>query len=110
MSGIAAMVTWVRSAHGDTAVTSTTIVVFTERHVSHACKKIQCRSRRRAVGNPFYHDGFGFDFKLTLSISASCVAKRDPFGLMMRWIMTAKDHATGFVYICALLTFRALVE
>ncbi len=28
--------------------------------------------------------------------------KRDPFGVMMRWIMTVKDHATGFTYICAL--------
>ena len=28
--------------------------------------------------------------------------KRDPFGVMMRWIMTVKDHATGFVFICAL--------
>ena len=28
--------------------------------------------------------------------------KRDPFGVLMRWILTVKDHATGFVYLCAL--------
>jgi hypothetical protein len=28
--------------------------------------------------------------------------KRDPFGVLMRWVMTLKDHATGFVYLCAL--------
>jgi transposase InsO family protein len=33
--------------------------------------------------------------------------KRDPFGVMMRWIMTVKDHATGFVFLCALPRKRA---
>ena len=30
------------------------------------------------------------------------LCKRDPFGVMMRWIMTVKDHATAFTYICSL--------
>jgi transposase InsO family protein len=28
--------------------------------------------------------------------------KRDPFGVLMRWVMTLKDHATGLTFICAL--------
>ena len=28
--------------------------------------------------------------------------KQDPFGVLMRWVMTIKDHATGLTYLCAL--------
>ena len=28
--------------------------------------------------------------------------KRDPFGVLMHWIMTVKDHVTGLVYLTAL--------
>jgi hypothetical protein len=28
--------------------------------------------------------------------------KRDPFGVLMRWVLTIKDHCTGLVYLCAL--------
>ncbi len=28
--------------------------------------------------------------------------KRDPFGVLMRWKMTLKDHAIGLIHICAL--------
>jgi hypothetical protein len=28
--------------------------------------------------------------------------KRDPFGMLMYWILTLKDHATALVYLCAL--------
>jgi hypothetical protein len=28
--------------------------------------------------------------------------KRDPFGVLRHWILTLKDHATAFVYLCAL--------
>ena len=33
--------------------------------------------------------------------------KRDPFGVLMRWILTLKDHATSLVYLCALPRKRA---
>jgi hypothetical protein len=26
----------------------------------------------------------------------------DPFGVLMRWLLTIKDHCTGLVYLCAL--------
>ncbi len=28
--------------------------------------------------------------------------KRDPFGVLMRWVLVIKDHATGLIYLCAL--------
>ena len=28
--------------------------------------------------------------------------KRDPFGVLMRWVLVIKDHATGLTYMCAL--------
>ncbi len=33
--------------------------------------------------------------------------KRDPFGVLMRWILTLKDHTTALVYLCALPRKRA---
>jgi hypothetical protein len=33
--------------------------------------------------------------------------KRDPFGVLMGWILTLKDHATALVYLCALPRKRA---
>jgi hypothetical protein len=33
--------------------------------------------------------------------------KRDPFGVLMRWILTLKDHATSLVYLCGLPRKRA---
>ncbi len=28
--------------------------------------------------------------------------KRNPFGALMHWILTLKDHATALVYLCVL--------
>jgi hypothetical protein len=28
--------------------------------------------------------------------------KRDPFGVLMHWVLVIKDHATGLIYLCAL--------
>jgi hypothetical protein len=33
--------------------------------------------------------------------------KRDPFGVLMRWILTLKDHATALVHLCTLPRKRA---
>ena len=33
--------------------------------------------------------------------------KRDPFGVLMHWILTLKDHATSLVYLCVLPRKRA---
>jgi hypothetical protein len=32
----------------------------------------------------------------------SKLRKRDPFGVLMHWILTLKDHATALVYLCPL--------
>ena len=33
--------------------------------------------------------------------------KRDPFDVLMHWILTLKDHATALVYLCSLPRKRA---
>ena len=33
--------------------------------------------------------------------------KRDPFGVLMQWILTLKDHSTGLVYLTVLPRKRA---
>ncbi len=33
--------------------------------------------------------------------------KRDPFGVLMRWVLILKNHATSLVYLCALPRKRA---
>ena len=50
---------------------------------------------------PILSRWFRLRFQIDL-IDFRKLRKRDPFGVVMRWIMTVKDHATGFVYICAL--------
>jgi hypothetical protein len=35
--------------------------------------------------------------------------KRDPFGVLMRWVMMTKDHATGLTHLCALPRKRPLL-
>ena len=48
---------------------------------------------------------FSKNFRDTLQVDLIdfCrLRKRDPFGVLMRWVMTLKDHATGLTFICAL--------
>jgi hypothetical protein len=33
--------------------------------------------------------------------------KREPFGTLIRWILTLNDHATSLVYLCVLPRKRA---
>jgi hypothetical protein len=37
-------------------------------------------------------------FELDLMVFSK-LRKRDPFGVLMRWILTLKDHATALVYL-----------
>jgi hypothetical protein len=50
---------------------------------------------------PIISRSFRQRFQIDL-IDMRKLQKRDPFGVMMRWIMTVKGHATGFTYICVL--------
>jgi hypothetical protein len=59
--------------------------------VCHVYEKgFQARSR-------CYRDRFQIDL-----IDFRKLRKRDPFGVLMRWVMTIKDHSTGLTYLCAL--------
>lgn len=60
------------------------------------------RGSRRPILSRFFRLRFQIDL-----IDFRKLRKRDPFGVMMRWILTVKDHATGFVFICALPRKRA---
>jgi hypothetical protein len=53
-------------------------------------------SRKPIVSHQF-RERFQFDL-----IDFRKLRKRDPFGVLMRWILTVKDHATALTWICAL--------
>ena len=44
-----------------------------------------------------YRDRFQIDL-----IDFRKLRKRDPVGVLMRWVVTIKDHSTGLTYLCAL--------
>jgi hypothetical protein len=50
---------------------------------------------------PIFSKNFRDRFQVDL-IDFRRLRKRDPFGVLMRWVMTLKDHATGLTFICAL--------
>lgn len=50
---------------------------------------------------PIISQSFRERFQIDL-IDFRKLCKRDPFGVLIQWIMTTKDHATGFMYICVL--------
>ena len=55
------------------------------------------KGSRKPIRSSYFRDRFQIDL-----IDFTKLRKRDPFGVLMRWIMTVKDHATGLTYICAL--------
>ena len=55
------------------------------------------KGSRKPIRSRCFRERFQIDL-----IDLRKLRKRDPFGVLMRWIMTVKDHATGFVHICAL--------
>jgi hypothetical protein len=48
------------------------------------------------------------EFELDL-IDFCKLRKRDPFGVLMHWILTLKDHATALVYLRSLPRKRAVI-
>lgn len=50
---------------------------------------------------PIRSSGFRDRFQVDL-IDFRKMRKRDPFGVLMRWIVVIKDHATAFTYISAI--------
>jgi hypothetical protein len=65
---------------------------------------------RNEKGNQtlIFSRNFGDRFQIDL-IDFRKLRKRDPFGVLMRWVMTLKDHATGLTHICALPRKRPML-
>ena len=55
------------------------------------------RGSRKPTRSINFRDRFQIDL-----IDFCKLRKRDPFGVLMHWVLVIKDHATGLVYLCAL--------
>jgi len=55
------------------------------------------RGSRQPIRSNHYRERFQVDL-----IDFRKMRKRDPFGVLMRWIVTVKDHSTGFTHISAI--------
>lgn len=66
-----------------------------------------CRSKNPTVKpmkgsrKPIRSNGYRDRFQVDL-IDFRKMRKRDPFGVLMKWVVTVKDHATGFTHISAI--------
>ena len=55
------------------------------------------RGSRKPIRSNHYRERFQVDL-----IDFRKMRKHDPFGVLMRWIVTVKDHSTGFTHISAI--------
>lgn len=55
------------------------------------------RGSRKPIRSNRYRERFQVDL-----IDFRKMRKRDPFGVLMRWIVTVKDHSTGFTHVSAI--------
>ncbi len=85
----------------------------TQQPVRIYCKMCVACSKKNPVGNkqkgsrkPIMALNWQSRFELDL-MNFCKLRKRDPFGVLMHWILTLKDHATSLVYLCALPRKRA---
>jgi len=69
-------------------------------------KKNPVTKKLRGAIKPIFSQNFRDRFQVDL-IDFRRLRKRDPFGVLMRWAMTLKDHFSGLTYICALPRKRA---
>ncbi len=56
---------------------------------------------RKGIKKPIILSEFRECFQVDL-IDMRTMRKKDVYGVMQRWIMTAKDHSTGLVYLAVL--------
>jgi hypothetical protein len=77
------------------------------------CKMCVACSKKNPVGNaqkgsrkPLTSSNWQSRFRLDL-MDFCKLRKRVPFGVLMHWILTLKDHATALVYLCTLPRKRA---
>ena len=80
----------------------------TQDHVKFYCqtcfacmKKNPVTKTEKGSRKPIFSKNFQDRFQIDLTDFRK-LRKRDPFGVLMRWVMTLKDHATGLIHICAL--------
>ncbi len=59
------------------------------------------KGSQKPIQSAYFHDRFQVD------LIDMHQRKRDPFSILMRWIMNVKDHATDLVYLCGLPRKRA---
>jgi hypothetical protein len=55
------------------------------------------KGSRKPIFSKSFHNRFQLDI-----INFQALRKRNLFGVLMRWVLTIKDHATGLMYLCAL--------
>jgi hypothetical protein len=86
---------------------------ITQRLVRIYCKTCVACSKKNPVGNkqkgsrkPIMLLNWGSRFEPDL-MDFHKLRKRDQFGVLMRWILTLKDHVTSLVYLCTLPRKRA---
>jgi hypothetical protein len=86
----------------------------TQDHVKHDCmtcfaclKKNPITKKLKGSIKPIFSRNFRDRFQVDL-VDFCRLRKRDPFGVLMHWVMVIKDHATGLTYICALPRKQAI--
>ena len=55
------------------------------------------KGSRKPIMSRYFRDRFEIDL-----IDFRKLRKRDPFGVLMRWVVTIKEHATGLTHLYAL--------
>jgi hypothetical protein len=86
-------------------VTQRLVHIYCETCVA-CCKKNPVSNTQKGSRKPIMLLNWGSRFELDL-MDFHKLRKRDPFGVLMRWILTLKDHATSLAYLCALPRKRA---
>ncbi len=86
-------------------VTQQLVCMYCETCVA-CCKKNVVSNMQKGSRKPIMLLNWQSRFEIDL-MDFHKLQKRDPFGVLMRWNLTLKDHATSLVYLCALPRKRA---
>jgi hypothetical protein len=81
---------------------------ITQELIKHYCKTCSicvkknpvtqpARGSRKPIRSVHFRDRFQIDL-----IDFQKLRKRDPFGVLVRWVLVIKDHVPGLVYLCDL--------
>ncbi len=81
-------------------VTQQLVRIYCETCVA-CCKKNPVGNTQKGSRKPIMSLNWQSMFEIDL-MDLCKLQKRDPFGVLMHWILTLKDHAILLVYLCAL--------